>query len=124
MKLMQTNKGEFGYLKRERKRRIIIAAIMLGVPVFIFISMWIYLGTRNSYLDDHCSGRISSRRKAVVDVIMVYLAKPVDPVLYKKDHAAQGDLVMAYEMYMTFYEKKMHHRCHCSMRKYCSRLYQ
>ena len=40
MKLMQTNKGEFGYLKRERKRRIIIAAIMLGVPVFIFISMW------------------------------------------------------------------------------------
>ena len=48
MKLMQTNKGEFGYLKRERKRRIIIAAIMLGVPVFIFISMWIYLGTRNS----------------------------------------------------------------------------
>ena len=42
MKLMQTNKGEFGYLKRERKRRIIIAAIMLGVPVFIFISMWIY----------------------------------------------------------------------------------
>ena len=38
MKLMQTNKGEFGYLKRERKRRIIIAAIMLGVPVFIFIS--------------------------------------------------------------------------------------
>ena len=48
MKLMQTNKGEFGYLKRERKRRIIIAAIMLGVPVFIFISMWIYLGTRNT----------------------------------------------------------------------------
>ena len=33
MKLMQINKGEFGYLKRERKRRIIIAAIMLGVPV-------------------------------------------------------------------------------------------
>ena len=37
MKLMQTNKGEFGYLKRERKRKIIIAAIMLGVPIFIFI---------------------------------------------------------------------------------------
>ena len=34
MKLMQTNKGEFGYLKRERKRRIIIAAILLGVPLW------------------------------------------------------------------------------------------
>ena len=26
----------------------------------------------------------------MVDVIMVYLAKPVDPVLYKKIHAHQG----------------------------------
>ena len=58
MKLMQTNKGEFGYLKRERKRKIIIAAIMLGVPIFIFISMWMY---QKFYLDYHCSGRISSR---------------------------------------------------------------
>ena len=106
MKLMQTNKGEFGYLKRERKRRIIIAAIMLGVPVFIFISMWIYLGTRNSIWTIIALVGSLPGCKAVVDVIMVYLAKPVDPVLYKKIHAHQGDLVMAYEMYMTFYEKK------------------
>ena len=105
MKLMQTNKGEFGYLKRERKRRIIIAAIMLGVPVFIFISMWIYLGTRNSIWTIIALVGSLPGCKAVVDVIMVYLAKPVDPVLYKKIHAHQGDLVMAYEMYMTFYEK-------------------
>ena len=106
MKLTQTNKGEFGYLKRERKRRIIIAAIMLGVPVFIFISMWIYLGTRNSIWTIIALVGSLPGCKAVVDVIMVYLAKPVDPVLYKKIHAHQGDLVMAYEMYMTFYEKK------------------
>ena len=84
MKLMQTNKGEFGYLKRERKRRIIIAAIMLGVPVFIFISMWIYLGTRNSIWTIIALVGSLPGCKAVVDVIMVYLAKPVDPVLYKK----------------------------------------
>ena len=105
MKLMQTNKGEFGYLKRERKRRIIIAAILLGVPLFIFISMWIYLGTRNSVWTIIALVGSLPGCKAVVDVIMVYLAKPVDPVLYKKIHAHQGDLVMAYEMYMTFYEK-------------------
>ena len=87
MKLMQTNKGEFGYLKRERKRRIIIAAIMLGVPVFIFISMWIYLGTRNSIWTIIALVGSLPGCKAVVDVIMVYLAKPVDPVLYKKIHA-------------------------------------
>ena len=74
MKLMQTNKGEFGYLKRERKRRIIIAAIMLGVPVFIFISMWIYLGTRNSIWTIIALVGSLPGCKAVVDVIMVYLA--------------------------------------------------
>ena len=105
MKLTQTNKGEFGYLKRERKRRIIIAAIMLGVPVFIFISMWIYLGTRNSIWTIIALVGSLPGCKAVVDVIMVYLARPVDPALYKKINAHQGELVMAYEMYMTFYEK-------------------
>ena len=61
MKLMQTNKGEFGYLKRERKRRIIIAAIMLGVPVFDFHQYVDLPGYQKFYLDYHCSGRISSR---------------------------------------------------------------
>ena len=106
MKLMQTNKGEFGYLKRERKRRIIIAAILLGVPLFIFISMWIYLGTRNTIWTIIALVGSLPGCKAVVDVIMVMLAKPVNPAVYKKIHAHQGDLVMAYEMYMTFYEKK------------------
>ena len=105
MKLMQTNKGEFGYLKRERKRRIIIAAILLGVPLFIFISMWIYLGTRNTIWTIIALVGSLPGCKAVVDVIMVMLAKPVNPAVYKKIHAHQGDLVMAYEMYMTFYEK-------------------
>ena len=106
MKLMQTNKGEFGYLKRERKRRIIIAAILLGVPLFIFISMWIYLGTRNTIWTIIALVGSLPGCKAVVDVIMVMLAKPVNPAVYKKIHAHQGELVMAYEMYMTFYEKK------------------
>ena len=106
MKLTQTNKGEFGYLKKERKRRIIIAAIMLGVPLFIFITMWIYLGTRNSIWTIIALVGSLPGCKAVVDVVMTMMARPMDPDLYKKIHGQQGNLVMAYEMYMTFYEKK------------------
>ena len=105
MKLMQTNKGEFGYLKKERKRRIIIASIMLGVPLFIFITMWIYLGTRNSIWTIIALVGSLPGCKAVVDVVMTMMARPMDPDLYKKIHGHQGNLVMAYEMYMTFYEK-------------------
>ena len=106
MKLTQTNKGEFGYLKKERKRRIIIAAIMLGVPLFIFITMWIYLGTRNNIWTIIALVGSLPGCKAVVDVVMTMMARPMDPDLYKKIHGQQGNLVMAYEMYMTFYEKK------------------
>ena len=106
MKLTQTNKGEFGYLKKERKRRIIIASIMLGVPLFIFITMWIYLGTRNSIWTIIALVGSLPGCKAVVDVVMTMMARPMDPDLYKKIHGHQGNLVMAYEMYMTFYEKK------------------
>ena len=107
MKLTQTNKGEFGYLKKERKRRIIIASIMLGVPLFIFITMWIYLGTRNSIWTIIALVGSLPGCKAVVDVVMTMMARPMDPDLYKKIHGHQGNLVMAYEMYMTFYEKYM-----------------
>ena len=106
MKLMQSNKGEYGYLKKERKRRILIAAILLGVPLFIFISMWIYLGTRNTIWTIIALVGSLPGCKAVVDVIMVMLGRPVEPSIYEKIHAHQGELVMSYEMYMTFYEKK------------------
>lgn len=106
MKLMQSNKGEYGYLKKERKRRILIAAILLGVPLFIFISMWIYLGTRNTIWTIIALVGSLPGCKAVVDVIMVMLARSVEPSIYEKIHAHQGELVMSYEMYMTFYEKK------------------
>ena len=76
MKLMQSNKGEYGYLKKERKRRILIAAILLGVPLFIFISMWIYLGTRNTIWTIIALVGSLPGCKAVVDVIMVMLARP------------------------------------------------
>ena len=76
------------------------------VSPFLFFYQYVDLPRyQKFYLDDHALVGSLPGCKAVVDVIMVYLAKPVDPVLYKKIHAHQGDLVMAYEMYMTFYEK-------------------
>ena len=61
MKLMQTNKGEFGYLKRERKRRIIHCCHYAWCPRFYFYQYVDLPGYQKFYLDYHCSGRISSR---------------------------------------------------------------
>ena len=47
-KRKKIEKGEFGYFKSEKKRRLILTAILLGVPLFIFATMWAYHGTRNT----------------------------------------------------------------------------
>lgn len=39
-------KGEFGYFRSEKKRRLIITAILFAVPLFIFFTSWIYFKTR------------------------------------------------------------------------------
>ena len=41
----------------------------------------------------------------MVSLIMILMRHPMDEKLYKEIRRHAGDLVMAYEMYMTFYEK-------------------
>ena len=41
----------------------------------------------------------------MVSLIMILLRHPMDEKLYKEIRKHAGDLVMSYEMYMTFYEK-------------------
>lgn len=41
----------------------------------------------------------------MVSLIMILMRHPMDEKLYKEICSHAGDLVMAYEMYMTFYEK-------------------
>ncbi|MDO5135166.1 MAG: hypothetical protein Q4D55_03855 [Eubacteriales bacterium] len=98
-------KGEFGYFRREKKRRFFITAILLGVPLFIFVSMWIYLGTRNSIWTVIAIVGCLPGCRSVVSLIMILLRKPMDEELYRQIREHQGGLTMAYEMYMTFYEK-------------------
>ena len=43
--------------------------------------------------------------KSVVSLIMIFRAKPVEPQVYQEISKHAGELVMSYEMYMTFYEK-------------------
>ena len=41
----------------------------------------------------------------MVSLIMILMRHPMDRKLYEEIRKHAGDLVMAYEMYMTFYEK-------------------
>ena len=45
-KKRNSTKGNFGYIRAERKRRILITAALLAVPLLIFFAALIYFHTR------------------------------------------------------------------------------
>ncbi len=98
-------KGEFGYFKAEKKRRILITAALFVVPLFIFFSAWIYHGTRLTIWTVVATVGCLPACKSVVSLIMILMRRPLDEQLYRQIKSHQGELVMAYELYMTFYEK-------------------
>ena len=100
-----SRKGEYGYLAAEKKRRILITAILFSVPLLIFFSAILYFHTRLTVWTVVAVVGCLPACKSLVSLIMIFRAKPVNADVYHKIHEHAGELTMSYEMYMTFYEK-------------------
>lgn len=98
-------KGEFGYIAAEKKRKLLLTAILFAVPLFIFFTALIYFKTRLTIWTVITVLGCLPACKMLVNLIMLFRSPSLDQETYQKiaDHA--GELVMSYEMYMTFYEK-------------------
>lgn len=101
----KVKKGEFGYFKAEKKRQLTITAILFAVPLLIFFSAWAYHGKRETIWTVVAVVGCLPACKSMVNLIMILKCHSMDQPLYEKIRAHSGELVMAYEMYMTFYEK-------------------
>lgn len=104
-KKTRIQKGDYGYFASEKKRRLLITFILFAVPLGIFASAWIYHGTRMTVWTVMGTVGCLPACKSLVSLIMILRCRPMDGDLYEKIREHQGDLVMSYEMYMTFYEK-------------------
>ena len=98
-------KGDFGYLQAEKKRRIIITVLLFAAPLIIFFTALIYFKTRLTIWTVIAVVGCLPACKSLVSLIMIFRCKPVKPEIYRQINAHSGNLTMAYEMYMTFYEK-------------------
>ena len=98
-------KGEFGYFRSEQKHRLAVTALLLALPVGVFIAAWIILKTRMTIWTVGCVVGCLPACRSIVNLIMLLMRKPMDKELYEEIRSHAGDLTMAYEMYMTFYEK-------------------
>lgn len=98
-------KGERGYLAEEKKRRGLITLLAFAVPLFIFFTSWAYFHSRETVWTVIAILGCLPACRSLVGLIMVFPRKPMDPGLYERIRERQGRLCMAFELYMTFYEK-------------------
>ena len=106
-KILKKNqkKGDFGYFNSEKKRRLLITAGLFSLPLLIFFVAWAVNGTRMTVWTVLTVVGCLPGCKSMVSLIMILLRHPMDEKLYKEIRKHAGDLVMSYEMYMTFMRK-------------------
>jgi len=98
-------KGEFGYIAAEKKRKLIITAILFAVPLLIFFTALFYFKTRLTIWTVVTVVGCLPACKMLVNLIMLFRCPSMDAEDYRQIREHCKDLVMSYEMYMTFYEK-------------------
>lgn len=98
-------KGNYGYVKAERKKRLLITLLLFAIPLLIFFSGLIYNGTRNNILTVVAILGCLPACKSTVGAIMIWLVKPMKESDYRAISAQAGNLTMAYELLFTTYEK-------------------
>lgn len=102
---MKVKKGEFGYFRKEKKRRAIITLILFLIPLAVFAGGCLYFKTRMNIVTILAVVGCLPGCKSMVGLIMALMQKSLAPEVYQKIKNAAGDLTMSYEMYITSYEK-------------------
>ena len=101
----KVKKGNIGYISYEKKRRILVTLIMFLIPITIYVSGWVYHGTRENLLTVVAIVGCLPACKQMVGLIMIFMQKPMEKEKYEQAKKAQGNLTGGYELVFTAYEK-------------------
>ncbi len=98
---MKAKKGEWGYFDAERKRKIAQSVILFCIPLLILITSRLYFGTQKNVMTVVAMVGIVPACMSLVSVIMFMFRKSLPEEEYRELSAHEGDLTVAYELYMT-----------------------
>ena len=102
---MKIRKGDFGYIKSQKKKRVLTTVVLFAIPLVIYFTGLAATKTRlNLFTFVAIVGCIPACMSAV-GMIMMLLQKPMEEEAYRQIEACRGELVMAYELTVTAYEK-------------------
>ena len=98
---MKAKKGEWGYLEAQRIRRLVITILLFSIPALIFMTSMLYFGTNKNIMTIVAMVGIVPASMSLVNLIMFLMRKSLPEEEYRAIHEHEGDLTVAYELYMT-----------------------
>lgn len=99
------DKGTYGYLDRNKIHAWKRAALMLSVPVFIFLAAWIVKGTRENVMTVVAIVGCLPGCNQVVRAIIASRYHSTEHTFYEKVEEERGELRVLYELVFTSYEQ-------------------
>lgn len=109
--MKKVQKGDYGYIKAQKKKRVLITAVLFAIPVAIFLTGYFQTGTRNNLFTFVAIMGCLPASKSAVGMIMILLQKPLDAEVYKEIKSHVRDLTALYETTVSSYEKNMPMPC-------------
>lgn len=99
--MQKATKGQFGYFRYERMRRLLITIITVLFPAAVFVAGIIVYGTEKNLLTVIALVLVIPFAMAFVSLVMVYTHSSISEEEYKEIEEHAGTLTMAYELYVT-----------------------
>ena len=104
---MKIAKGDYGYIRWEKKRRLLVTLGLFALPLAAFVGGVLVTGTRQNLITVVALVGCLPACRSLVGLIVMGMQKPMTEDSYRAIREHQGDLVMAYELVLTTYEKNV-----------------
>ncbi len=99
--MMKAKKGEWGYFKAQRLRRLIMTIVLFAIPTLILLTSILYFGTRKNVMTIVAMVGMIPAAMSMVNLIMLIMRKSLPEEEYRAIKPHEGELTVAYELYMT-----------------------
>nr|WP_051527107.1 hypothetical protein [[Eubacterium] cellulosolvens] len=105
---MKIKKGEYGYIKSQKKIRVIrtIAAFAFDFAIF-FVGLYLNKGDRRNIYSIIAAVGCIPAAMSLVSAVMICLRKPMKETLFREISDRAGNLRMLYELYLTTQDKNL-----------------
>ena len=80
---MKSRKGEWGYFSSEKRRRILTTSVLFAIPIFIYVTSFLYFGTRRNLMTVVAMVGIIPAAISCVGLIMILMRRSLPEEEYR-----------------------------------------